>query len=203
MTDLYTRLEALHVAGHERNDLDLIENAWISRDSGQFRQSAVLAAVTDRPRPGLLLLQRPATMRTHAGHYALPGGKVDEGETHAAAAVREAHEELGISPALVRVIGLCDPMLTGSMFEIVPVLAVVPGDVQIEPNHHEVAHWFEAPLDHVLDPGNHRMEDHEVGGRTFQSWTIRWEDHRIWGATAMVIMNLARRLSWAQTVARG
>ena len=197
MTDLHARLSRLHGAGYARNDLDLIDNSW-ARDDKPYRQSAVLAAITDRPDPGLLLIYRPETMRSHAGHIAFPGGKVDQGETVEEAALREAQEELGIDPATVRLVGGGDMLRTGTYYEMHPVIGVVPGDVAITPNPDEVAQWFEAPLDHLLDPANHALEPITVSGHHIKAWTIRWDGHRIWGATAMILINIARRLEWVR-----
>jgi 8-oxo-dGTP pyrophosphatase MutT (NUDIX family) len=193
-SDIRADLVARYRAGMARDGIDLITNDWVTKDTGTFRQTAVLAAITARPRPGLLLLQRPAAMRTHAGHIALPGGKLDPGETHLEAALRETEEELGIDRTLVDVIGPCDPMLTGTMFEMVPILAIVPADLTIIPNDEEVAEWFEVPLDHVLDPAQHLREWHEIGQHRLEAWTINWQGRKIWGATAMIIINIARRL---------
>jgi len=195
MADLYERLARMHAAGHARRDLDIIFSPWDLAD-GDYRASAVLAAITDRPEPGILLLYRPDTMRLHAGHIAMPGGKVDPGETLEQAAVREAHEELGIDPSAVRVVGRGDILRTGTMYEMNPVIAVVPKDVAITPNPAEVAQWFEAPLAHLFDPANHVQDPYEIGGGTYRIWTIHWNGHRIWGATAVILINLGRRLGW-------
>lgn len=197
MADLFGHVARLHGAGHARDDVDLIVNSW-ARDDRPYRHSAVLMAITDRPDPGMLLIYRPETMRAHAGHIAFPGGKLDEGETAEQAALREAHEELGIDPATVRVIGAGDMLRTGTYFEMYPIIGVVPADVRITPNPDEVAQWFEAPLDHLLDPANHVQEAMTVAGRDIEAWTIRWDGHRIWGATAMILINLSRRLDWVR-----
>lgn len=196
MADLFEHLCRLHDAGMAREEVSLIRNQW-EPDSGRFKPSAVLIAVTDRPDPGVLLHYRPDTMRSHAGHIALPGGKIDHGETIEQAALREAHEELGIDPETVRIVGHGDKLRTGTYYEMNPLIGVIPGDSPIRPNPHEVAEWFEAPLDHLLDPANHVQDPYVIGGRTIHIWTIHWNGHRIWGATAMILINLARRLDWA------
>ncbi len=119
------------------------------------RPAAVLVAITDRPEPGLLLTHRPHTMTKHPGQIAFPGGKLEPGEDAVAAALREAEEELGIDPAQVQVIGAATTFITGSGFELTPVLGLIPPDLAIRPDPREVADWFEAPLRHVLDAANH------------------------------------------------
>lgn len=194
MSELFTRLADLHLAGHARDDIALHNDSRFH--PGEFRAAAVLAAITERERPGLLLIHRPSNMRAHPGQVALPGGKVDPGETQVEAALREAHEELGIPPDRVRIVGESDVYRTGSGFEITPVLGVVPADLELAPNPAEVAQWFEAPLDFVLDPANHRQREREWNGAMVGYWEIMWQEHRIWGVTAGLLVNLSRRLGW-------
>lgn len=165
-----------------------------------FKPAAVLITLTERPRPGMLLLHRPSTMRAHPGQIAFPGGRLDPGETAIEGALREAEEELGIHPRDVQVIGTGDRYRTGSGYEITPVLGIVPPDLEIRPNPAEVAQWFEAPVDYVLDPANQRTRtvDYEDTEHSFVEiiWSQHGQDHVIWGVTGAIIHNLTRRLNW-------
>jgi 8-oxo-dGTP pyrophosphatase MutT (NUDIX family) len=194
LSALFDRLTRLFDEGHGVELPDL-------RNDGQFappeiRPAAVLIAVTDRREPGVILTHRPASMRAHAGQVAFPGGKLDPGEDAVAAALREAHEELAINPSRVRIIGASDRYVTGTGYDVTPVLALVPPDIGIEPNPVEVAAWFEAPLGFLLDPANHAHKEGEWRGRVRAYIEIEWQGHRIWGVTAAIIANLAQRLAW-------
>ena len=170
---------------------DLIEGAM---DAGT--DAAVLVAITDRPDPGVILTVRRENMRTHAGQVAFPGGRVDEGEEAIGAAIREAHEEILLDPSAVEVIGAIEPYRTITGYLVTPVIAVIPPDLPLEPHEHEVADWFEAPLGFVLDPANQHRRSTLFQGRERHYYEIVWNDRRIWGATAAMIVNLSRRLQW-------
>jgi 8-oxo-dGTP pyrophosphatase MutT (NUDIX family) len=191
---LIPRLERLHAEGHARA-LELHDESGLA--DRELRPAAVLAAITERDdRPGFLLIHRPSNMRSHPGQVAFPGGKIDPGETPTEAALREAWEELGIHQRDVQVIGTSDTYRTGSGYAITPVIAVVPPDLVINPSPTEVAQWFEAPVDFVFDPANHANHSGFWQGRERSYIEILWQEHRIWGVTAGIIANLAKRIAW-------
>ncbi|WP_068073707.1 CoA pyrophosphatase [Novosphingobium lentum] len=192
---LIDRLQSLYGAGHAEPVEGLRDD---SRFSGRedLREAAVLVAVTDRAEPGVLVIHRPTNMRSHPGQAAFPGGKIDPGESAIEAALREAEEELGIRAADVTVIGASDRYSTGSGYVITPVLAVIPADLPIHPNPHEVADWFEPPFGYILDSANHQVKTGTWNGVTRDYLEILWNGHRIWGVTAGMIANLARRIAW-------
>lgn len=196
MSELFDRLKRLFDEGHGVELPDLRNDAHLAPP--EIRPAAVLIAVTDRREPGVLLTHRPQAMRAHPGQVAFPGGKLDPGEDAVAAALREAHEELAISSSAVRVIGASDRFVTGTGYDVTPVLGLVPPDLPIVPNPQEVASWFEAPLDFLLDPANQVQKEAEWLGRVRSYIEIEWQGHRIWGITAAILANLSRRLAWRE-----
>jgi len=195
MSPLRQRLERLYHKGQERPAPELFPDPRPTQIEA-FKPAAVLIAITERAEPGLLMIHRPSTMRAHAGQVALPGGRLDDGESPVEAALREAQEELGIDPALVRVIGPGDLYHTGSGYAVTPILATIPADLPLLPNPDEVADWFEAPLGFVLDPANHVTHSVEWQGATRRYVEIMWNGNRIWGVTGAILANLAQRLDW-------
>ena len=164
---------------------------------GEGTPAAVLVAITDRPEPGLILTQRPETMRHHAGQVAFPGGRVDAGDADAvAAALREADEEVMLPPSAVEVVGVLDPYRTITGYDIVPVLGVIAPDLSLVPHDREVAAVFEVPLAFVLDPANRREQQVLFEGATRTYIEMIWGERRIWGATAAMLVNLGARLKW-------
>lgn len=159
--------------------------------------AAVLIAVTDRAEPGVILTRRTESLRRHPGQVAFPGGRIDPGDSDAvAAALREAEEEVALPPAAVEVVGTAERYRTGTGFDIVPVVGVIPPDLPLRPHEAEVASVFEVPLAFLLDPANHRPASAMWRGRVRHFHEIDWDGQRIWGATAAIILNLSRRLRW-------
>lgn len=161
-----------------------------------YRHAAVLIAITDRAEPGVILTQRPQWLRSHPGQVAFPGGKIDASDHDAiAAALREAQEEIALSPDQVTILGEADVYHSGSGYHITPVLGIIPPDLPLVANPDEVEDWFEVPLEFLIDPKNATLQSGFWQGQTRQYYDIMWQDRRIWGVTAGIIANLARRIN--------
>jgi len=191
-----TLAERLRAALLDEGKADLLPGDMLELGNDEGTSAAVLIAVTDRPDPGVILTVRREHLRTHAGQVAFPGGRVDAGEDAVTAAIREAHEEVLLDPAAVRLVATLDPYRTVTGYVVTPVLSVVPPDLPLEPHEHEVADWFEAPLAFLLDPANQQRQSALFRGATRHYYEINWNNRRIWGATAAMIVNLSRRLQW-------
>ncbi len=159
--------------------------------------AAVLIAVTDRADPGVILTRRTDTMSRHPGQIAFPGGRIDAGEDVVTAALREAEEEIALPRGHVTVIGEADSYRTVTGFQVTPVIGIIPPDLVFTASEAEVADVFEVPLAFLLDEANHVEATLEWQGLDRHYYEILWNDHRIWGATAAMIVNLARRLRWS------
>lgn len=201
---LAERLRLALARGHERQTLLTPDELRDPRLDGEIvlAPAAVLIAITDRPEPGLILTERSATLRKHAGQIAFPGGRVDESDAdEIAGALREAEEEIGLPPYLVDIIGTSDRYHTFTGFDIVPVLGVIPPDLPLKPQADEVADWFELPLAFALDPANRLRHSMPFQGSERHYYEIMWRERRIWGITAAILANLSRRLRDDQTPA--
>ncbi|WP_448582048.1 CoA pyrophosphatase [Thermaurantiacus sp.] len=157
--------------------------------------AAVLVPLLTRREPTLLLTERTAHLRNHASQVAFPGGRIDPADSGpVAAALREAQEEVGLAPSLVRILGQADPYLTATGYTVTPVIGAIPPDPPLCLNAEEVADVFEVPLAFALDPANHQLREAEWRGRRRRFYVIEWQGRTIWGATAAILVNLSARL---------
>jgi len=159
------------------------------------RPAAVLVPLINRPE-GLtvLLTQRAAHLKNHAGQVSFPGGRLEEHESPLAAALRETEEEIGLSREFVRVVGYLESHLIFTGFHVVPVVAFVTPGFTLRPDPKEVAEVFEVPLSQVLDAANHTTRTRDVAGGVLHIYNIEVNGRVIWGATAGMIMSLDRLL---------
>ncbi len=156
--------------------------------------AAVLLPLVMRERLHLLLTQRTAHLSTHSGQIAFPGGKVDATDADAvAAALRETEEETGLSSDHVEVLGTLPQYVTGTLFHITPVVALVRPGFTLQPNPHEVDDVFEVPLDFLMDPTHHHRHAYEWDGVVREWYSMPYQDgtreRYIWGATAGMLRN--------------
>jgi 8-oxo-dGTP pyrophosphatase MutT (NUDIX family) len=175
---------------------------WVERkfSNRPMANASVLVPVVMRERPMVLLTERTSHLSTHSGQVAFPGGKQDETDVDAAhTALREAHEEIGLDPALIEVIGRMPTYTTGSQFIITPVVALVSPDHRLTLNTFEVADAFEVPLEFLMNPAHHRRHAMEWAGARREWFSMPYMDGTserfIWGATAAMLRNFYRFLA--------
>ncbi|KIN74406.1 CoA pyrophosphatase [Sulfitobacter guttiformis] len=154
-----------------------------------LRPAGVLAPIVEGPDGlNLLLTKRSAALKHHPGQIAFPGGKQDEGDVDViAAALREAHEEIGLPPECVEVLGTLPPHETVTSFHVTPVIGFVKKPFNILPEPGEVDEVFAVPLDHLLNPENYVIQSRRWRGQMRHYFVVPYGPYYIWGATARML----------------
>jgi len=168
-----------------------------SPPSTELRPAAVLVPLIDHSGGmSVLLTQRTAHLTAHAGQISFPGVRIEESDPDAiAAALREAEEEVGLPRDRVSVVGRLDTYLTGTGFEITPVVGIVAPPFPLSIDPFEVAEAFEVPLSFILDKRNHQRVERESGAHRRVFFVLPYQGRNIWGATAGIMVNLAEVLA--------
>ncbi len=165
-------------------------------ETDQRAAAAVLVPIVARSEGfSILLTRRTEHLSAHGGQVSFPGGRVEAADADViAAALRETREEVGIGAELLRPFGYLDSLETVSGFWVTPVVAWLDAGYHAQPDPNEVAHVFEVPLEFFLAAGNLRQLRLSYRGRPREVFEFTHASEHIWGATAAMLLNLARRL---------
>ncbi len=174
------------------SDYDL--NPEITLPPGRrLRPAGVLVPVVYRGSEArVILTKRSSALKHHPGQIAFPGGKQDAADVDIrATALREAHEEIGLSPDTVDILGNLPRHETVTGFDVTPVLARIHAPFIPRPDHGEVAEVFDVPLSHLMDPGRYRVEKRRWQGVWRRYYAVPFGPYYIWGATARILRMMA------------
>ncbi|WP_232825403.1 CoA pyrophosphatase [Albibacillus kandeliae] len=186
---------ALSRPGGASSDFDL-NPGTVLPEGRKLREAGVLIAVTTYGgRPEVLLTKRSSALKHHPGQIAFPGGKREEGDADvAAAALREASEEIGLPEDRSVILGQMPTHETVTGFMVTPVVAMVERPFEIIPQQSEVEEVFSVPLSHLLDTSNYSIQSRRWRGTRRHYFTVPWGPYYIWGATARMLRALAARM---------
>jgi len=156
----------------------------------RFEPAAVLMPIFKKEdKWHILLTLRSADLPTHKGQISFPGGRLDEGEDTQTAALRETHEELGIKPQDVELLGRLDDIVTITKYRITPFVGVIPYPYPFRVSEREIAEVIEIPLETFLDPKIYRKDaSWSFEGKTYPVHYFSCGRHMVWGATARILI---------------
>ncbi|HET9576426.1 MAG TPA: CoA pyrophosphatase [Usitatibacter sp.] len=161
--------------------------------------AVLLLVVNHREDPTVVFTQRTAHLADHAGQISFPGGRCDPGDgTPERTALREAHEEIGLPPHAVEVLGRLPDYRTSTGFAVTPIVGWAEPPLAYQPDPYEVADVFEVPLAFLLDTRNHRYESAFYKGRMRNYWAMPFGERFIWGATAGMLVTFQRIVAGAR-----
>ena len=145
----------------------------------------------------ILMTKRAAHLSHHAGQISFPGGVLDASDKGLIdTALREAHEEISLTPTSVRVMGSLQPVRSPAGFVVQPFVGIIGGDsfFELQPNPAEVESIFTVPLAHIGQPDNFSFVPREANGRRNSYWVVSHSKYYIWGLSAGILNDLRQRL---------
>ncbi|WP_299859914.1 CoA pyrophosphatase [uncultured Roseobacter sp.] len=186
--DLETLRAALGRPGRPSSDFDLNPETVLPAGR-KLRPAGVLAPIMARGDGlHLLLTKRSSALKHHPGQIAFPGGKQDKGDADVtAAALREAHEEIGLPSDNVQVLGTLPAHETVTGFIVTPVIGLVTSPFEIVPERGEVEEVFSVPLTHVMTEANYVIQSRRWRGQQRSYFAVPYGPYYIWGATARML----------------
>ena len=199
-----------HYYAVSRQLLTCLDTAPYGRDRPQMkngrdddRLAAVLVPLIWRESDWqILMTKRAANLSHHGGQISFPGGALDASDTGLVdTALREAHEEIRLTPPSVKVMGGLLPVRSPAGFIVQPIVGIVGGDIfdDLRPDPAEVDSIFTLPLAHIGEPENFSLVPRETDGRDDSYWVVSHPKHYIWGLSAKVLNDLRQRLYYSQT----
>lgn len=166
----------------------IIEN--INNLNNQCSDAAVLLAITQEAQPKILLTSRSLTMRHHAGEVSLPGGCRESFDySNVDIVLREVYEELGLKSEHISILGELPTQQSLSGLTVTPLVALIPPNLQLDPNPTEVSDIFYIPLNYFLTEDTKSYEAQYPSGLVEVS-SIHFKEKIIWGLTAKIIISL-------------
>ena len=184
-----------------RTDENINQNEKIINflDKKLIRAAVLIPIIFDSDKCSILLTYRSAELKDHANQISFPGGRIDENDISPVhTAVRETYEEIGIDEKHINIIGNLDAYITGTGFQILPIIAQIDRKYKININSKEVESIFKLPIDFLMDKSNHEVDKKLYNNGNisydYNFNVINYETHYIWGATASILLNLYEKL---------
>ncbi len=161
-----------------------------------LKLASVLVPIIDNVNLEVLFTERTLHLKNHAGQISFPGGTMEAADKNLEETVlRETQEEIGLPPEKIQLIGTLQPLISSSNFLVTPFFGLITPPIKYQLDATEVAQVFTVPLNFLLDPNNHQREIYQYADQSREVYVIQYNEHRIWGLTAAILIALAKNLS--------
>ena len=179
---------------HYASDYDL--NPDVELPNKKPKKAAVLIPIVKRNDEIMVILtRRSLELKVHSGQIAFPGGRFDEGDENLVqTALREAHEEIGLAPDMVKPIARAENYLSATNYLITPIIGLVNENAKFNANKDEVDEIFEIPFEFLFNKHNHELRSYFFGGKDRQFYAITYHKYFIWGVSAGLIAAITEKL---------
>lgn len=157
----------------------------------KYKIAAVLFPLIEKNNNiNVILTTRSKDVGSHPGQVCFPGGKLEKKDKNLInCAKREAFEEVGIKEEQVKILGEIDECITGTNYQVTPIVASISSNYIPRIQLSEVEDLFEVPLDFFFDKKNLKRKNAEYKGKSYSYYQYDWKDKKIWGSTARMIVN--------------
>ncbi len=164
----------------------------------EFRQASVLLPLVkneNKDHWDIILTKRALHLKHHPGEISFPGGQFEQQDQNLeTTAKRETEEEIGIASRYIHTIGRLPRQNTISQYQVSPFVGIIDPNYELSIDENEVAEAFLVPLAFMIDSSNHQKVSRNINNQSFSYYLIQYNDYKIWGATARMIVNLSRML---------
>lgn len=177
------------------------KNIAIAATDNELIPAAVLVPIIDDAELTVLFTQRNLDLRDHAGQISFPGGRMEVSDaTLEQTALRESIEEVGLAQDQIQILGQMAPLVSSANFLVTPFVGLIQPPLKLIIDPLEVAEVFSAPLDFLLDPINQQRGVYLRDGKTIDIYFIEYQNHRIWGLTARILVEISHQLRAVQKI---